>query len=229
MISFKDMMLKNKHSLVISLPANDAALARLSWQEGADAVKVHINVSHRASGKTFGSFAEEKDVLTQIISEAKGPCGIVPGTDVDVVERDYANVINAGFNFISLYAHDMPISLIDDEKSAKMVAFDSSYDMSYLKYINNIGADVLEASVMKPDSYGKRLSAKDLIVYSEICANTSLPVLVPTQRNVLESEIAYLANCGVKATMIGAIVTGTTEETIKRAVAGFRNAIDKLK
>ena len=229
MISFNDMLLKNKHSLVISLPANDAALARLSWQEGADAVKVHINVSHKASGRTFGSFAEEKDVLTQIISEAKGPCGIVPGTDVGIVERDYASVISAGFNFISLYAHDMPLSLINDGQSVKMVAFDSSYDVSYLKYLSKIGADVLEASVMKPDSYGTRLSAKDLLVYSEICANTSLPVLVPTQRNIPVSEIQNLANCGVKATMIGAIVTGTTEETIKRAVAGYRNAIDKLK
>ena len=229
MISFKDLLLKNKHSLVISLPVNNAAFARISWQEGADAVKVHINVSHRASGSIFGSFAEERDFLEQIISEAKGPCGIVPGTDIDVVERDYENVINTGFNFISLYAHDMPLSIINDERSVKMVAFDSSYDVSYLKYINKIGAGVLEASVMKPESYGKRLSAKDLMVYSELCENTSLPVLVPTQRNVLENEVKNLADCGVKATMIGAIVTGTTGETIKRAVAGFRNAIDKLK
>ena len=228
MLCFKKMLQTNKHSLVISLPANDANLARVSWQEGADAVKVHINVSHRASGNSFGSFNEEKAVLTQIIAEAKGPCGIVPGTGVEIVESEYKNVIDAGFNFISLYAHDMPIALVRENRVTKMVAFGHDYETALLPYLDETGADIFEASVMRPETYGQRLSAKDLMTYGRVCANTDFPVLVPTQRYVLPCEVASLAACGVKATMIGAIVTGTGEDTIRRAVAEFRNAIDKL-
>ena len=228
MKNFKEMLISNKHSLVISLPSNDANLARAAWQEGVDAVKVHINVEHRASGTAFGSYAEEKDVLTQIIAEAKGPCGIVPGAGLDTVSADYKNVIDAGFNFVSLYAHDMPIALANKDAILKMVAFDSSYDIAWLKHLEKVNADIFEASVMKPESYGDRLSVKELLTYADICENTSLPVLVPTQRNILSCEIAALAACGVKATMIGAIVTGRDEGSIRRAVAEFRNAIDKL-
>ena len=228
MKNFKQMLKSNKHSLVISLPVNDASLAQAAWQEGVDAVKVHINVEHRASGSTFGSYAEEKEVLEQIISEAKGPCGIVAGVGLDAVSADYKNVIAAGFNFVSLYAHDMPIALAQDDAILKMVAFDSSYDMAYLKHLEKANADIFEASVMRPESYGDSLSVKELLIYANICENTSLPVLVPTQRNVLPCEISALAACGVKATMIGAIVMGREEDGIRRAVAEFRNAIDKL-
>jgi len=227
-MNFAEMLKTKKHSLVISLPANDPSLARASWQEGADAVKVHINVSHRASGTTFGSYAQEKDVLAQIIAEAKGPCGIVPGVSVGIVDGDYKKVIDAGFNFVSLYAHDMPVALANEGSITKMVAFDSTYDIAYLKYLEQVNADVFEASIVEPETYGARLSVKELLAYSAICENTSLPVLVPTQRNILPCEVASLASCGVKATMVGAIVTGREEENIRRAVTEFRNAIDKL-
>jgi hypothetical protein len=97
-----------------------------------------------------------------------------------------------------------------------------------LKYLERIGVGVFEASVMQPQSYGSRLSIKEMLTYSKICENTCLPVLVPTQRNILPCEIKDLSACGVKAIMIGAIVTGATEESIKRAVSEFRNAIDML-
>jgi len=228
MAGFKQLLQKNKHSLVVSLPANDPELARICWQEGADAVKVHINVEHRASGSVFGSFHEEKDTLEQIIADAKGLCGIVPGVDVEIVDRDCKHVIEAGFSFLSMYAHDMPLSLVSETKASIMVAFDNTYDLEYLHYLEKIGVDVFEASVMKAETYGNRLSAADLMMYARICANTALPVMVPTQRNVLSCEIANLADCGVKATMIGAIVMGKTPESIKRAVIEYRNAIDKL-
>jgi len=228
MQNFKEMLIANKHTLVISLPANDAGLARAAWQEGVDAVKVHLNVEHRASGTSFGSFAQERDVLAQIIAEAKGPCGVVPGVGLAAVSTDYQNVIDAGYNFVSLYAHDMPVALAQTASVTKMVAFDNSYDMAYLQYLERAGADVFEASVMAPETYGDRISVRELLMYARICDNTNLPVLVPTQRNVMPCEVASLAACGVKATMIGAIVTGREEDSIRRAVTEFRNAIDKL-
>ncbi|MCL2425449.1 MAG: hypothetical protein FWD05_03830 [Oscillospiraceae bacterium] len=228
MTDFKNLLLNNKHTLIVSLPANDPELARISWQEGADAVKLHINVAHRASGSSFGSFQEEQDVLKQVIAEAKGPCGIVPGTDVGVIDVDYKHVIDAGFSFLSMYAHHMPVSLVNEGSVNTMAALDNTYDLAYLKYLENIGIDICEASIACPETYGDRLSAAELMIYNRICQNTNLPVVVPTQRNILPCEVANLAACGVNATMIGAIVTGKTPDSIRRAVAEFKNAIEKI-
>jgi len=227
-MKFHELLKAKKHSLVISLPANDAKLAEVSWAQGVDAVKVHINVAHKASGTAFGSFEQEKNVLKQILAEAKGPCGIVPGVGVDVVAGDYKNAIDAGFNFTSLYAHDMPISLANESSISKMVAFDGSYEIDDLKYLERCKADVFEASIVQSETYGQALSFRELVRYARICESTNLPVLVPTQRKILSSEVGNLISCGVRATMIGAIVTGSAEESIKRAVAEYRNAIDKL-
>ena len=59
-MQFKEMIRQNKFSLVVSLPSNDLELAKAALEGGAQAVKVHCNVWHRASGHTFGSYAENK-------------------------------------------------------------------------------------------------------------------------------------------------------------------------
>ena len=45
--------------LIVSLPSNDPAMAQAATGAGADAVKLHMNVTHDASGTRFGSFAED--------------------------------------------------------------------------------------------------------------------------------------------------------------------------
>ena len=53
------MLSEKRLTLIMSLPYNDPALCRAAFEAGADVVKVHINVEHRASGTHFGRLAEE--------------------------------------------------------------------------------------------------------------------------------------------------------------------------
>ena len=55
-----------------------------------------------------------------------------------------------------------------------------------------------------------------------------LPVVVPTQRHVTAADIPILHRCGVKGLMMGAVVSGKTEESVAASVAAFRAAIDAL-
>lgn len=217
-----------KMTLIMSLPANDPALARAAWEQGADVVKVHINVEHRASRTLFGTFAEERERLEQILTEAKGPCGIVAGGDLDSAVRDYPLAAEAGFSFVSLYARHMPPELLQFRPLTKMVALDHGYCVEEVMSLERVGGEVLEASVMAPDTYGQRLSAKELMQYDSICRHTSLPVVVPTQRAILPGELSALRRCGVAAIMIGAVVTGKEAQSIARAVAAFRAEIDRM-
>ena len=61
-------MLENpKMTLIMSLPKNDPALCRAAFEAGADAVKVHINVEHRASGSRFGRLCTTENERTDKI------------------------------------------------------------------------------------------------------------------------------------------------------------------
>lgn len=65
--------------LFVSLPANDIKLAEAALTAGADGLKVHINVGHRASGNRFGALDSYAGIFKEIRSRFDGPFGIVPG------------------------------------------------------------------------------------------------------------------------------------------------------
>ncbi len=228
-MDFLSVLNQNKPALIMSLPGNDPELARAAVEAGADVVKVHMNVQHRASGLHFGTFEEEKETLAKIKAIAgELPIGIVAGNCVEDVERDCLSANALGYDFVSLYASATPLSALRYENMKKMIALAPGYALEDVRLLNKIGADVLEASVMKPETYGQRLTAKELIEYAAITENSLLPVVIPTQRAIRPEEVRALWEIGVSGIMIGAVVTGKTAETVKRSVSEFRNAIDRL-
>lgn len=64
--------------LFVSLPANDIKLAEAALASGADGLKVHINVGHRASGNRFGTLDSYADMFKDIRSRFIGPLELCP-------------------------------------------------------------------------------------------------------------------------------------------------------
>ena len=227
MNEFTKLFEKRRPVLIMSLPANDPALCRAAFEEGADVVKVHINVEHRASGTHFGRLAQEGQALRQMLSEAKGPMGLVPGASLEAVRMDIQEASEMGFAFFSTYIHHMPV-LETPVPQAWMAACDGSYELWEIERLEQAGAQVLEASVMPGAEYGQPLSMRDVVRYSAIAAHTSLPMVIPTHRFIRPQELPALRDAGMKGIMIGAVVTGRTEESIRSAAVAFRNAIDRM-
>lgn len=227
MSRFTDMLTQKKLTLIMSLPENSPALCRAAFEEGADVVKVHINVEHRASGTHFGSLDQERPVLEAMLAQAKGPMGLVPGASVAAAARDLYDASQLPFDFFSIYAHHMPVGISTPGK-AWMVACDDTYSLDEIKAMKETGTDVLEASVMPGSEYGNPLSMRDLLRYRMLADAAALPVVVPTQRFIQPEEVQALARTGVRGLMVGAVVTGRTEDSIRRAVNAFRNAIDRM-
>lgn len=94
--------------------------------------------------------------------------------------------------------------------------------------MQRVGAQVLEASIMPGAEYGFPLSLRDLMRYSALRAHTQLPIVIPTQRAIRPEELRALASIGMNGLMIGAVVTGQEEVSIRKAVRAFRNAIDRM-
>ena len=223
---FLTLLNAKRPALIMSLPKNDPALCRAAFEAGADAVKVHINVGHRASGTHFGSLAEEGKAFQEMLSAATGPMGLVPGASWEAAAHDAGEASRMDFDFFSIYAHHMPVNL--PKRQAWMVACDGSYSLDEVAAMERMGAGAVEASIIPGTEYGQPLCMRDLLKYASIAAHTSLPVVVPSQRCIRPEEINALAQTGVRGIMIGAVVTGHTEEGIRRMVEAFRNAIDRM-
>ena len=218
---------EKKLVLIMSLPQNDPLLCRAAFEAGADAVKVHINVDHRASGTHFGRLSEERPALEEMLARRAGPMGLVLGGSLEAAALDAEDASRLPFSFHSVYAHHLPAWALGG-KAALMAACDSSYPLELIAAMPSVGADVLEASVIPGSEYGQPLSMRDLLLYKRIAEAVNIPVVVPTQRAIRPQEVGQLIRCGVRGLMIGAVVTGKTERSVAASVAAFRKAIDEV-
>jgi hypothetical protein len=219
-------VLKRGCALLVSLPRNDADLARAAEAGGADALKVHINVRHEASGTTFGSLEEERKNLEAILKAVQAPVGIVTGGERQPSRGEAEQLVSMGFDFFDAFAHHMPAWMIRMEKVTRVAAVDSNYSFEQIYGLASAGAHAIEAAVVPADDYGKPLTAYDLARYCAIRRGISLPIIVPTQKKIEPEEAADLTQrlC-IEAVMIGVIVAGDNPQSIEKATASFAKCL----
>jgi hypothetical protein len=220
-------LMASRPALIVSLPRNDAELAKAAAAGGADALKVHINVHHDASGTHFGTLAEERRALEEIVSGVSIPIGIVPGAATMASREDLESLREMGLDFFDAFAHHMPAWMLSFVGMGRVAAIDGSYDPKDLPALEAAGAQAFEAAIVAHSEYGTPVTVRDIARYRQICAATSKPVIVPSQRKIESSDVpALVQKAGVRAVMIGAIVTGGDAVSIERATAVFRAALD---
>ena len=231
-MKFRDLIQGRKFTLVVSLPSNDLELARAALEGGADAIKVHCNVWHRASGHTFGTYEENRPFLRELIALCGDvPVGLMPGTaEAFISNEERLELEEMGLSFVSAYAHHLPCYMMESEKLTNAVAIDQSYSDAMLDAVRTSGIEVLEASIMKGEDYGKDLTYADILRYSRIAARTGKPCVIPTQKKIRPGEVRHLYKAGCKAVMIGAVVFGQnpTPEELRDVTRAFRQAVDAL-
>lgn len=224
-----DLLRAQPMSLLVSLPTNTPDLARAAVEAGADALKVHIHVHHRASGTCFGSLAAERDALVEILRIAGDrPVGLVAGGDSGVPAEEVVQAVAMGLTMISMYAHHMPAAWFAIPGADFMLASDCTYTEGEIAALGGLSAALIEASIIHPDGYGRLLTARDLLQYRMVASLVPQPVVVPSQRRLVPEDLRPLAQIGVRAVMIGAVVTGRGPDEIYAATAAFRKTVDSL-
>ena len=231
-MSFINMLTENSFTLVASLPENNLELAKAAIDGGAQAIKVHINVWHRASGHTFGSFSDNRPFLESLI----GLCGHIPvglvcgGEDAFISEQELRQLEQIGLGFYSSYVNHLPPFMLRTEGITKMVAINDRYTADIVTGLELLGVDVLEGSIQPGDEYGRPLSTEDLIRYRNLAGLSNLPLLIPTQKIIEPEQVGDLYRVGAKAIMIGAIVMGQkpAADQVRQACEEYRNAIERL-
>jgi len=214
--------------LVVSLPRNDVQFAQAAQAGGADAVKVHINVHHHASGPVFGSLQEESQALEAIVQVGL-PVGIVPGAEAAMASpEDMQKLDQMGIDFFDAYVHQMPAAMLQMEtQMSRMIALSHRQRQANFS-LGPCAAwcDLIEASIIEPGGYGQALTVADLCDYAAICAAyPDIPVLVPTQRRIRPDELSVLTNCGIRGIIIGAVVTGDEPATVEKTTRQFADVL----
>ena len=219
-------LLADRPRLIVSLPANSPELARAATEGGADALKVHLHVRHDASGTQFGSLAEERANLEQILALGL-PTGIVPGAgDHLPTPEEMGELAAMGLDFFDFYAHDTPAWLVRFQGMTRAVAISSAAQCEQLGDLEALGFELIEAAIVPHEGYGQPLNVADLVAYRQVRRTTALPIIVPTQRALRPEETPILfRETGINALMIGAIVTGREPASLRAATERFAAAM----
>lgn len=219
-----------KFVLLVSITQNDPELARIALENGADAVKVHLNCAHFASGTDFGSWLAEKENIAKVAEVVKKyiPLGIVTGAEVVPGAEDLKEIREFGFDFWDLFANHIPPEYLHWSEMAHMSAVGPDWNEQFVKDLVSLGVDVIESSIIPRTMYRTRLTAADLCQYKHLVRSCGVPVIVPTQKKVRPDEVKYLHQVGVKGLAIGAVVTDLGKTHLAETVASFRRAIDEI-
>lgn len=218
-----------KMSLIASLPENTYELAKIAWESGVDAIKVHVNVFHFASQNTFGKLETMRPIFERIIKDSPVPVGVVAGGDTESAEAILDELAEIGFDFISLYAHHTPASFYLNHKMNNFLSVSSNYSLKEIKSILDGGyADMLELSVIDREEYGTRLNARDLAKYQSISSLSNIPTVLPTQKLIHPTDVKAIYRTGVKAIMVGAVVYQNNPDKIRQTLQAFRHEMDQL-
>lgn len=214
----------HRFRLIVSLPRNEAPFATAAQAAGADAVKVHLNCHHPASGTLFGSWQEEKGRIEAVRSAISIPVGLMPGHGVIASKEELQAAASAGLSFLDLYLRDAP-AYIYDTPLARWLAVGPEEAAEGFKQIEMFPGDACEASFTDRSRYGTPLDQDDLRVLATLAQRCPRPVLLPTQKAVRPEQVAELQAVGVKGLMIGAVVTGHDPDTLFEATRAFAQRV----
>ncbi len=219
---------QNHWTLLVSLPKNDLDLARAALRGGAQGLKVHINTEHFASGTRFGTLAEEREILAQIVDLARekgASVGIVPGTLGHFASpQDFQELAEIGIDYFDAYPADAPAwALSQTDLSVMMAAFHGG-DIGEFAGLEPLGMTLCEASILGHEDYGKALSAFDLMKYRALSQRISAPMIVPSQKKIEPRDVPALRKTGAKGLLIGAIVTGRDAASLESATRAFASS-----
>lgn len=219
-------LLSEQHwSVLVSLPRNDLELARSALEAGARGLKVHVNVDHFASGTHYGTWAEERGALEPICALAANfdaNVGIVAGAGGAFASvSDFAEMAVVGIDYFDAYPADTPAWVFEQEHLDIMLAAYAGYNLSEFAHLEQLGMTLCEASILSHEQYGAPLNAEDLSRYAHLCQVLTVPVIVPSQKKLVPADAIALHRAGARAALLGAIVTGTSVESVSAAVASF--------
>jgi hypothetical protein len=199
-------MAAGRFPVLVSLGRHDIELARAAVEAGAFGIKFHLNAHHRATGTTFGSFAEERPFIEQLASLGK-PLLVMSGQEVQPSPAELEALVDYGVEGWNVYIKHVQPHLVES-RLRPILALDSDSGEADLAAIRAMPGAMVEASITRFEDYGKPLDAEDLQRYAEIARGSGMLTIAPSQKRFTPEDMPRLRAAGTHAVLVGAVVTG---------------------
>lgn len=208
--------------VIVSLARHDLDLAKAALDGGAFALKTHLNAFHRATGTTFGSFAQERPFFEQL-AKLGCPLLVMAGQETVPSPEEMDALADLGFEGFNVYIDHLQPHLLQS-RLRPMPALSSDSVPDDIARIAAIPGCIIEASIMPFERYRTAMIDTDLARYHQIAEAAEVPVIVPSQLNLTPTDAAKLREAGIAAPLLGAIVTGDTPQSVRAAVSAIASA-----
>lgn len=212
--------------IIVSLPRHDLDLAQAGLEGGADAIKVHLNAFHRASGTRFGSYAEEKPFLEQL-ARLGAPMLVMAGQETVPTLDELNALADLGFEGFNVYVDHLQPHMLQSRLRPMPALSSTSTDADIMRLAAIPGA-MLEASIMDFADYGTALTQADIARYAHIAGQSSAPVIAPSQKKFTPADLSALRGSGIAALLLGVIVTGNSSQEMHSSVAAFSKTLSAM-
>lgn len=213
---FYDALKAGRFPIAVSLPRHDMALAEAARDAGADAIKLHLNAYHRASGTTFGSFTEERPFFEDVASLGL-PLLVMAGQETVPTREEMDAMAEMGVEGFNVYFAHLQPHLLDAAMRPMPAMADTSTD-SDLEKMNALSGAIIEASITSFPDYGKPLDENDLVGYRHVTGSTPHPVIAPSQKRFVAADMERLRKAGISGVLLGVIVTGNDAQQLREAL-----------
>ena len=205
--------------IIVSLARHDLDLAKAALDGGAYALKTHLNAYHRATGTTFGSFAEERPFF-EALSRLGCPLLVMAGQVTVPSAGEMDALADLGFEGFNVYVDHIQPHLLTS-RLRPMPALSATSTPDDIKQIAALPGCVVEASIMPFDRYRTAMTEADLERYAAVVDAVDVPVIVPSQLALTPQDAIRLREAGIAAPLLGAIVTGDTPRSMLQSVRQF--------
>lgn len=213
---FYDALTAGRFPIAISLARHDMALAEAAHEAGADAIKLHLNAYHRASGTTFGSFAQERPFFEDVALLGL-PLLVMAGQETVPTAAEMEAMAGMGVEGFNVYFAHLQPHLLEARMRPMPAMADISTDED-LDTMSQLPGAIIEASITRFADYGKPVEQSDLEAYGAIVRKAGVPVIAPSQKRFAATDVGPLRATGLAGLLLGVVVTGDTPKSLRDAV-----------
>jgi hypothetical protein len=218
-------MLAGQFPVLVSLGRHDVDLAKAAVDAGAFGIKFHLNAWHRAAGRRFGAFAEERPFIEQL-AKLGTPLLVMSGQEVQPTVEELEQLAGYGVEGWNIYLKHVQPHLYRS-RLRPILALDADSGEEDFAAIRAVPGAMVEASIGRFPDYGMPLDRADLDRFADIVSRTGRPVIAPSQKRFTPADMAAIRATGIGAVLIGAVVSGLEPAGLREALAPIVEAAGK--
>ncbi len=209
-------------AVIANLPKNSVSLAVHAEEGDADAVMVNIEGEDASCPGHLGSYELHDVYIRDIISTLSLPCGIFIGGARPLTREYWETIAGGSFAFVDMYAHQMPLFVLDDSRVKKFVAISAGYILDQVRNLSEFeGVEAVEVAIVPQQARGNPFSVLDLATLKLVSGLSKKAVLLRTQKRLTASEFPRIVSLGVRGLVIDPSILSGPEEAYRDEVASF--------